>query len=55
MTPRSRRLAKHVEVMIVDGTESRVTSICTRMTNGDWQHMTLGPQSDEGGQSRSTD
>lgn len=55
MTPRSRRLASHVEVMIVDGTESRVTSICTRMTNGDWQHMTLAHQTDEDGKSRSTD
>lgn len=42
MTPRSRRLARHVEVMIVDGTADRVGGICTRMTNGDWQHMSLG-------------
>lgn len=49
MTPRSRRLAKHVEVMIVDGTHSGVTAICTRMTNGDWQHMTLGARNEDGG------
>ena len=48
MVPRSRRLAKELEEMIVDGTDSGVAGICTRMANGDWQHMTLGDRQDSG-------
>ncbi len=48
MTPRSRRLARHVDALLVDGDQSRVTAICTQMTNGDWQHMTFAAPPDSG-------
>ncbi|MEL7447827.1 MAG: LolA-related protein [Pseudomonadota bacterium] len=48
MTPRSRRLKKHVDALLVDGNEQRVTAICTQMTNGDWQHMTFVAPPDTG-------
>ena len=48
MTPRSRRLRKHVNALLVDGTDTRVTAICTQMTNGGWQHMTLEAPPDSG-------
>ncbi|MEM9055933.1 MAG: LolA-related protein [Pseudomonadota bacterium] len=48
MTPRSRRLAKHVEALLVHGNGDTVTTLRTRMTNGDWQLMHLGDAQGDG-------
>jgi hypothetical protein len=39
LTPLHRKLARQVEAIIVDGQDDWVQAICTRLSNGDWQHL----------------
>ncbi len=41
MHPKHERLARKVDALIVDGDAGGIREICTRMDNGDWQHMSL--------------
>ncbi|MFK8014593.1 MAG: LolA-related protein [Gammaproteobacteria bacterium] len=43
LTPRNRRLKRHVDELVVDGRDATVSGIRTQMKNGDWQQLILTP------------